>query len=408
MTEKSEIRIMLLDDESFMLKLLTHMLANLDYTLVVTCSNGRNALEWMDSTLIPLDLILLDINMPDMDGIEFVRHLVDKNYTGSLILVSGEDERLQQTAENLIRARGLTSLGHLQKPINPIELSALLATWQPACSTILRAAKKAYSGDDVRAAIVNGELINYYQPKVSLTSGKVVGAESLVRWQHTEDGIVYPDQFIGVAERHALIEDLTRGVVSAAFAQSRSWQNDGLHMRIAVNLSMDNLAKLTFAEYLLTAADLAGIAPDSIVLEVTESRLMRDMSTTLDILTRLRLKRFNLSIDDFGTGHSSLLQLRDIPFNELKVDRGFIHGIAGNPTLRAIFNSNISLAQQLHMRTVAEGVEDRADWDFLRSTSCTLAQGYFIAKPMPAEEFPDWTVAWENNVKNLMAPLDAD
>jgi EAL domain-containing protein (putative c-di-GMP-specific phosphodiesterase class I) len=142
--------------------------------------------------------------------------------------------------------------------------------------------------------------------------------------------------------------------------------------------------------------------PGDIVLEVTESRLMKDLSAPLEILARLRLKRFSLSIDDFGTGHSTLAQLRDFPFDELKVDRSFVHGAAGNDTLSAIYGASLSLAKHLGIKTVAEGVENRADWDFLRGTGCDLAQGYFIAKPMPAGEIPDWIAAWEANIENLM------
>jgi EAL domain-containing protein (putative c-di-GMP-specific phosphodiesterase class I) len=163
---------------------------------------------------------------------------------------------------------------------------------------------------------------------------------------------------------------------------------------------MDNLALLEFTDYLTAAASSAGIMPGDIVLEVIESRLMNNLSVPLEILSHLRLKRFSLSIDDFGTGHSSFSHLRDIPFDELKVDKGFVHGAASNHTLRAIYDASLSLAQQLGMKTVAEGVEDRADWDFVRSTGC-VAQGYFIAKPMPADEILDWITAWEANVGNF-------
>lgn len=402
MVDKSALRILVLDDEPFMLKLLGHMLARLGFSQVKTCDNGRDALEWIDSPNTPPDLILLDLNMPEMDGIEFVRHLVDRRYTGSLILISGEDERMLQTAERLVRAHNISALGHLQKPVKPEDLSALLEKWTPASLHGTHAAKKAYKADEVRAAIVNGELVNYYQPKVDVASGKMVGVESLVRWRHPEDGMVFPDQFIGVAEEHGLIDDLTRAVISEAFAQAKTWQDNGLHLRVALNISMDNLASLEFADYVAAAASTAGIKPDNIVLEVTESQLMKDLSAALEILTRLRLKRFSLSIDDFGTGHSSLTQLRDIPFDELKVDQGFVHGAASNDTLRAIYGASLGLAKHLGMKTVAEGVEDRADWDFLRSTGCHLAQGFFIAKPMPACEIPGWITAWEANVGSLV------
>jgi EAL domain-containing protein (putative c-di-GMP-specific phosphodiesterase class I)/FixJ family two-component response regulator len=402
MVDKSAIRILVLDDDLFMLKLLGLVLANLGFSQVTTCDSGRGALEWIDSPNSPPDLILLDLNMPEMDGIEFVRHLVDRCYTGSLILISGEDERMLQTAERLVRAHNISAFGHLQKPINPEDISALLENWTPPPLRGPREEKKAYKADEVRAAIVNGELVNYYQPKVDVASGKVVGVESLVRWRHPEDGMVSPDQFIGVAEEHGLIDDLTRAVIGEAFAQAKTWQDNGLHLRVALNISMNNLASLEFANYVAAAASTAGIKPDDIVLEVTESQLMKDLSAALEILTRLRLKRFSLSIDDFGTGHSSLTQLRDIPFDELKVDQGFVHGAASNDTLRAIYGASLSLAKQLGMKTVAEGVEDRADWDFLRSTGCHLAQGFFIAKPMPAGEIPGWISAWEARVESLM------
>jgi EAL domain-containing protein (putative c-di-GMP-specific phosphodiesterase class I) len=178
--------------------------------------------------------------------------------------------------------------------------------------------------------------------------------------------------------------ELTRVVIDEAFTQAKIWQDGGLQLHVAINISMDNLVSLEFVDYMTTAASAAGIAPDGIVLEVAESQLMTDMSIPLEILTRLRLKRFSLSIDDFGTGHSSFTQLRNIPFDELKMDQGFVHGAASNDTLRAIYGASLNPAKHLGMKTVAEGVEDRADWDFLRTTECDLAQGYFIARPMLA------------------------
>ena len=158
---------------------------------------------------------------------------------------------------------------------------------------------------------------------------------------------------------------------------------------------MDNLSALGFADFVAAEAAAAGVPPTDIVLEVTESRLMADLRMPLEILTRLRLKRFRLSIDDFGTGHSSLAQLRDFPFDELKIDQSFVHAAWADETLRAIFDANLGLARQLGIAVVAEGVEDRNDWDFLRRTECDLAQGYFIARPMPAADLPGWTQAWE-------------
>jgi EAL domain-containing protein (putative c-di-GMP-specific phosphodiesterase class I)/CheY-like chemotaxis protein len=399
MLKKSAIKILVLDDDPFMFKLLAQMLENLGYASVSTFDSGRAALAQVDDPERSPNLILLDLNMPEMDGIEFARRLVEHRYAGALILVSGEDERMQQSVEKLVRAHKIPVLGHLHKPPSPEGLAALLEKWTAATQDGPRAAKKIYAADEVRAAIANVELVNYYQPKVVVATGVVVGAESLVRWRHPKDGMVFPDQFIEVAEKHGLIDDLTCAVLDDALAQIRRWEEAGLMLRVAINVSMDNLASLDFADFVAAQTAAAGVSPHSVVLEVTESRLMRDSRAPLEILTRLRLKRFHLSIDDFGTGHSSLAQLRDIPFDELKIDQSFVHGAWANDTLRAMFDSSLGLAKQLGMETVAEGVEDRADWDFVRKSGCDLAQGYFIAKPMLAADLPGWIQTWKTRMR---------
>jgi len=198
-----------------------------------------------------------------------------------------------------------------------------------------------------------------------------------------------------VAEAHDLIDGLTRAVLVNALAQAKLWLDDGIVLQVAVNLSMDNLVSLDFLDLVVGLAAKAGVPPQMMELEVTESRLMEDLRTPLEILTRLRLKRFRLSIDDFGTGHSSLAQLRDLPFDELKIDQSFVHGAWNNEKLRAMFDSSLGLARQLGMEVVAEGVEDQADWDFVRKTGCEIAQGYFIARPMPAADLPGWIQSWQ-------------
>jgi len=397
MLEKSAVRILVLDDESFMLKLLSRILSNLGYTAVTLCDSGEAALERIAET--GPNLILLDLNMPEMDGIEFVRHLVERHYVGSLILISGEDERMLQTAEKLVQAHKIPILGHLHKPVKPDALSALLEMWMPPSTGAAGPVKKVYTADELRNAIENGQLINYYQPKAAVATGEVVGVETLVRWRHPTDGIIFPDQFIGIAEAAGLIDDLTRAVFAEAVTQAKSWEQAQLQLRIAVNVSMDNLASLNFLNFVAELTEKAGIAPQNIVLEVTETRLMQDTRAPLEILTRLRLKRFRLSIDDFGTGHSSLAQLRDIPFDELKIDQGFVHRAWANETLRAMYEASLSLARQLGMEVVAEGVEDRDDWDFLHRTGCDLAQGMFLSRPMLPADLPVWIESWRERVR---------
>ena len=395
MTERRMPVILVIDDEPFMLKLILHMLANLGFLQVTGCSSGQAALEWVDQPKSPPDIILCDLNMPEMDGIEFLRKLVEHGYSGSLILVSGEGERMLQTVEILALAHHIKLLGHLNKPVPPAALAAMLAKWSPVSPGIRRTVEPVYGADAVRDALANDELVNYYQPKVAVASGRVIGVEALVRWRHPQDGMVFPDRFIGVAEEHGLIDELTRVVLIGALAQTKIWQDAGLMLRVAINISMDNLSSVEFVNHVVGQTAAAGVTPRDVVLEVTESRLMKDIRAPLEILTRLRMQRFRLSIDDFGTGHSSLSQLRDIPFDELKIDRGFVHGAWANKTVQTIYDASLSLARQFGMEIVAEGVEDQDDWEFLRRTGCDLAQGYFIARPMPAADLPSWIEVWQ-------------
>jgi len=166
---------------------------------------------------------------------------------------------------------------------------------------------------------------------------------------------------------------------------------------------MDSLTDHAFPDYVDQAVAAAGVPASRLMLEVTESRAMKDPMATLDILTRLRLRRIGLSIDDFGTGHSSLAQLRDIPFDELKVDRSFVHGACANEALRAILQPSLNMARQLGMKTVAEGVEDIDDWQYLQAAGCDVAQGYFIGRPMPPGHLLGWLAEWEVRRGALLA-----
>jgi EAL domain-containing protein (putative c-di-GMP-specific phosphodiesterase class I)/AmiR/NasT family two-component response regulator len=398
----SELKILVLDDEPFMLRLLGRILQNLGFSAVATADNGLTALAQLDSPTTRPELILMDINMPHMDGVEFVRHLVERQFAGGLILVSGEDERVLQSVEKLVRAHQIAVLGRISKPVTPQRLGALIDKWSENRALAARPTRRTYVAEELDAAITQGELINHYQPKVSLASGELVGVESLVRWVHPVDGMVFPDQFIALAEKSGLIERLTRTVLHNALTQASLWHSTGLPLRVAVNLSMDNLKVLNFLDYVLNLTGLAGVAPQNIVLEITESSLMQDQRVPLEILTRLRLHHFCLSIDDFGTGNSSLSQLRDIPFDELKIDQSFVHGACSNETQRAMFDASLGLAKQLKMESVAEGVEDRADWNFVRERGCDVAQGYFIGKPMSPEAFPAWQADWESRRSLLL------
>jgi EAL domain-containing protein (putative c-di-GMP-specific phosphodiesterase class I)/DNA-binding NarL/FixJ family response regulator len=395
------MKVLLVDDEIFSLKLLAHQLTQLGYEQVSSCENGAEALLRIEVENENPDLIFCDLQMPQMDGVEFVRHLARISYPGFLVLVSGEDERILQTVEKLANAHKLKVLGVLHKPVSLLQLNRVLINRLLITEKGARRTAKQYGPGELSQAIANNDLVNYYQPKVNVASGELVGVESLVRWCHPIDGLIPPDMFIPMAEENGLIDTLTHKVLCNALQQMRRWHDAGLHIHTAVNVSMKNLTRLDFPDMVKQAAREAGVPLTDLTLEVTESQLMQNVLVPLDILTRLRLKQIGLSIDDFGTGYSSLAQLHDIPFTELKIDKQFIHGAHQDASIRIIFEACLGMARQLDIKTVAEGVEDIDDWHFLRKSSCDLAQGYFIARPMPADNIVDWIPLWQARLKEF-------
>ena len=396
-------KILILDDDPFILKLLSRQLVHLGYGDAVTCERASEALaHFAPDQKNSVDLVITDLQMPEMDGIEFLRNLVNRGYAGNLLLLSGEGSRILQAAARLADEQGMRLLGALEKPVDLETLRQRLEDAEPKPRAEPKPIRKIYSPGQIQQAIAQRQLICLYQPKVSLADGSLAGVESLVRWRHPQDGLILPDQFIAVAEDNGLMDVLTRTVLIEAVDQAARWRKAGLNIKVAVNISMDNLRSLDFPDLVVQVLRHAGVGAENLVLEVTESRLMQEFVSSLDILTRLRLKHVTLSIDDFGTGNSTLVQLRDFPFDELKIDRSFVYGAWRDLKRRAILEGSIQMARKLKMRTVAEGAEDRNDWNLLRQLGCDLVQGYFCAKPMPADQLPEWQDAWEIRRRSLI------
>jgi len=389
------MRILVIDDDPFARSMAVKQLAALAIHDVELADSGQAALSRLERGEPGFDALIVDLNMPGMDGVQFLRHLARRRFRGGLLLVSGEDDRILRSVAKLAAAGRLRLLGTLHKPFARERLGQALGALPSFADTnVMQEAGRTYAAQELRDAIAAGQLVNHYQPQVRLGDGGVAGVEALVRWRHPSDGLVFPSAFVPLAEQSGLSDALAHAVLAAALRAARQWREDGLELRVSVNLAMDNLFALDLPETVLSAAVAAGVPVDCVVLEVTESQVTRDLNKLLEVATRLRMKRVGLAIDDFGTGFSSLAQLRDVPFDELKLDRGFVHGASADPALLAILKSTLDMARQLGLRTVAEGVEDRADWDCLRALACDLAQGYLIARPMPADDVPAWASEW--------------
>jgi EAL domain-containing protein (putative c-di-GMP-specific phosphodiesterase class I)/DNA-binding NarL/FixJ family response regulator len=390
--DKSSVRILALDDEPLMLEFLADTLGALGYTQVTTCSSGYRALSLLEAP--GADIVLFDLKMPELDGLQFIRHLKGRDFIGSVVLVSGVDERIVQSSEQLVRSYGIDILGSISKPVHPDELARVLAGWSPERNAPASEAGPAYTAAEIRAAIAAGELVNFYQPKVDLATGELTGAEVLVRWRHPVNGLLAPNMFIFTAEHLEIIEDLTVNVITQTLEQARLWKEAGLPLDLSVNVSTNWLSDLQFPDLVADLARRVNIAPRHLLLEVSGGRLMEDIRASLEILARLRLMGFGLSLDAFGASSLSLGQLRSIPFTELKVGRSLITGAWKNRNAGAALGSSMTLGQQLGVCVTAEGVETIEDWRFVKAAGCRLCQGFFVAPPMRAEEFTEWLPAW--------------
>ncbi len=246
---------------------------------------------------------------------------------------------------------------------------------------------------DLRRAITADQLELYYQPKVTLPAAVPVGCEALVRWRHPQRGFIAPGDFIPDAERTGLIRAVTAWVLAAALRQMRSWEAAGIGLDVAVNVSPADLADPGFADAVTVMLAETGADATRLVLEVTESAAMKDLPKTLRVMEQLRVLGIRFSIDDFGTGYSSLAHLKRLPVDELKIDRSFVQELETRQADDVIVRSTINLGHALNLKVVAEGVEVPYSWDLLERLGCDLVQGYFVAKPMPADDFTRWVAA---------------
>ena len=379
----------IVDDDTDIASLFKEVAENVGFEVNVYFDGAA----FLDNLHIPADVIMLDLMMPGMDGVEVIRQLAQNKVESSLILVSGYDKGVLHSAHELAQESRLNIVSSLTKPIHIASLNELLVNLKnlrPAETRRMSSSTEAIDVAALREAIQQQQLLLYYQPQINLRNDTLDGVEALVRWQHPEFGMIYPNSFIQLAEDNGLMGELTAAVIRMAIEQGRQWHEQGLNVKVSVNVSPENIASLVLPEQLMNMVNMSRLDPSLLVLEVTENALMGELVTSLDILTRLRLKGFGLSIDDFGTGYSSLSQLHRVPFNELKIDQSFVMQMGQDTEAQAIVETCVMLGHKLNMTVVAEGVETESILNKLRSMRCDIAQGYHIARPMPGDEILDW------------------
>lgn len=398
----SHLKILLAEDDPLMAKVMGFHLTKMGCPAPVVVGDGAAAMAHLETASEPPHVFITDLNMPGMDGVEMLRHIADRKYRGQIILFSGEHIDVLQTTHALAETHGLNVSAALTKPISYNKLLAALITANKACEKdgdsdrkLEQEAGYDIDPDEIRKGLKNKEFVVQYQPKAHIESSAISGVEALVRWNHPRHGVIGPDHFIGLCERHGLILELTNVVLRDAIAQGGRWAASGTPLTVAINISMDCLERLDYPDFIAGLADEAGLDRSFLMLEITESRLLQDLKNVLEVLTRLRMKGFGLSIDDFGTGYSSMSQLQRLPFTEIKIDRAFVHGVQHDAKARAILETSAELGRRLNMKIVAEGVEEDGDLACITEMGCDVVQGFIVARPMDAEGFDEWLAGWQ-------------
>ena len=324
--------------------------------------------------------IVVDLEAACFNPIDLLEFLGSMQINSRIVLLSGHDLSKLANAQRTAAVVGLNIAGTLERPLALSALARILARDG--------AEAPPPAPDELRRAIAHGELLLHYQPVLSRSTDAwtVSGTEALVRWQHPERGLLYPGQFLRIAESAGLLGELTDFVIAAAIQQVGLWRRNGLELTVAINLAPALVRDLGFMERFMRELGEHGVPPEAITLEVIEATSPLERALLRDVLGRLRLHGVTLSLDDFGTGHSSLTELCRLPFNEIKIDRTLIHDVPDQRQASTVTSAIIELAHRLSMRVCAEGVETEQAFRFLASAGCDSMQGVLFSPPVAAHE----------------------
>jgi len=338
------------------------------------------------------DVIVLDLQMPGLDGVSALRHLADVRSTAKIFLVTGMDERTIASAEQYGLRRGLTIFGTLQKPFDPGELFTRLER--------AHAAIRPLTAADLELAIANGELVVHYQPiirRFADNTWDVSAVEALLRWNHPVRGLLTPDSFVSMGEAGGLSRAITDFVLQRGIEQLKGWEALRLRLGLRINVSATLISDIAFPDRLEAMLVEHSLDAEMLALEITETAMLEQTPDAFDILTRLRIKNIGLAIDDFGIGYSSLTQLFRMPFNEMKIDRSLVGRIIEAKEAWIMVDALVALAHKLNLTVCAEGVENQATLDALGQFGCDFAQGYHISPAVPAAEIPKIIARWDQS-----------
>lgn len=352
--------------------------------------NGKQALDLVEQNDKSFDFILLDLKMPEMDGIQFLRRMHLQSYPGTIGILSGESAGVISLAMDLARKHGLNVIGPIAKPMKADVLDALFVAPQNAIQKTTNSKNFEPTASDLDEALAQHRIIAHYQPIIWTATDELAGVEALARWDHSDHGVLAPFLFIPLAEQSGQMRELTLQMIGTVLRDIDLLITLHPELSVSLNLGADVLEDTCFPDIIANLIAEAGQTNDRFILEITESRLIHDAITPMEVMARLDLMGFNLSLDDFGTQYSNFEQLTRFPFKELKIDKRFVQSSTTDVRSKATFETCAQLGKRLGMRIVAEGIETDQDWQFAKDLGVDKLQGYRFARPMPVNELISW------------------
>ena len=395
-----ELHVLVVEDHEFRRRIACNLLRQLGVASVIEAADGREALDRIQSAAVPIDVALVNLRMPNMDGIEFLRAIARDKLAASVVLISSLDPSLLASVEMLGREHDVRLLGSISKPLTPQKLQNVLDRYDlRETRRSINEARWVPTAPELANALDSGALTVYYQPQVEFATLQVTCMEALVRWTHPARGLLLPDTFLQLAQEHGLMQRLHEFVMQRALTDLAQWRRYNLQCGVAVNIASSVLRQSSTADRIAELTAKHGCQSVDVHIEVTESSAATDEISVVENLLRLRLKGFGLALDDYGTGYATMQQINRLPLTHLKIDRSFINEAGRRPKLRTLLDSSLQLAHKLGLQSVGEGVETEEEWELLRGLGCNIAQGYLVSKPMPSDQVPEWHHNWVQSAK---------